>query len=127
MIKMIGRFMIVLLVACLVAGGIYWLVQSNPFILGSQNGAPGAGDGRMRPGDDDGLAREQGSFGNGPRHDFGDGDFGRHNKMGSLDERSLGGIGRNLLIIAITTLAVVGIQKAVSLIQRRRIVKTVQP
>jgi hypothetical protein len=124
MIKMIGRFIVILLVACLVAGGIYWLVQSNPTTFGL-----GGGFGeRMRLGELEGFGSGDGAFSGGaPRRGFGDGNFDHHERGGVLDARTLGSIGRNLLIITLTTLAVLGIQKGYSLIQCRRSVKAVHP
>jgi hypothetical protein len=124
MIKMIGRFMIILLVACLVAGGIYWLVQSNPSFLGLQSGLRSGFSERTRPEGLEGVGNGESVFGGkGPRQGFEGGKVDHQDRSGVLDARTLGGIGRNLLIIALTTLAVLGIQKAFSLIQRRRIAK----
>lgn len=123
MIKIIGRFLLILLVACIVAGGLYWLVQSNPSLLGSQGGL---GD-RIRSESLEGLDSEEGTFGgSSPRRGFDGGNFEHHNESGVLDARALGSIGRNLLVIALITLAVLAIQKALSFVTRRRLAKAVQ-
>lgn len=123
MIKIIGRFLLILLVACFVAGGLYWLVQSNPSLLGSQGGL---GD-RIRPESLEGFDSQEGAFGgSAPRRGFEGGNFEHHDESGVLDARALGGIGRNLLVIALITLAVLAIQKALSFVTRRRFANAVQ-
>ncbi len=127
MIKIVGRFMIILLVACLVAGGLYWLVQANPSLLDLGEGAQGMRGGRQRgqgskdmPGTEDDLELL-------PFEDV-EGGGGEHiRQLESLDARAISGILRNLLIIALTTLAVLGIQKAIALVKRRRQARAVPP
>lgn len=131
MIKIIKRFIIISLVACLVAAGIYWLVQTNPSIVSSQDGLPGGG--RLRSegyaGRDSTFSEEtfldgrfsQNTFGNSPRQGFEGGSFDHNQLGGFLDTRSFGGIVRNLLIIALTTLVVLAIQKLFAVNKRRRL------
>lgn len=127
MIKIIGRLLLILLVACIVAGGLYWLVQSDPSLLGSQGGLRGGLGDRIRSESLEGLDSEEGAFGgSGSRRSLGGGNFEHNNESGVLDARALGSIGRNLLVIALITLAVLAIQKALSFVTRRRLAKAVQ-
>ena len=127
MIKIIGRFLLILLVACIVAGGLYWLVQSNPSLLGPQGGLRGGLGDRIRSESLEGLDSQEGAFGgSAPRRGFEGGNFEHHDESGVLDARALGGIGRNLLVIALITLAVLAIQKALSFVTRRRFANAVQ-
>ena len=120
MIKIIGRFMIILLVACLVAGGLYWLVKANPSLIGLTDGGQGLHNDQLRgqglrdlPGAGEGLEIR-------PHREI-EGGGGEHNRLsGSLDARAISAILRNLLIIAATTLAVLGIQKVIAVTKRRR-------
>lgn len=120
MVKMIGRFMVILLVACLVAGGLYWLFEAHPSLIDFTGGGRGLHNDQLRgqgfrdlPGAGDGLETR-------PNRDV-VGGGGEHNRLsGSLDARAISGILRNVLIIALVTLAVLGIQKAFSVIRRRK-------
>ena len=123
MIKIIGRFLLILLVACIVAGGLYWLVQSNPSLLGLRGGL---GD-RIRSESLEDLDSKAGAFGgSSPRRGFDGGNFEHHNESGVLDARALGSIGRNLLVIAVVTLAVLAIQKTFSFVKHKRFNGAVQ-
>ena len=119
MVKTIGRFLIILLVTGLVAGGLYWLVQANPEWLGRQDAEHGGIGDRLReqgfkdfPSDEDQLETR-------PHRGFNGG--GEHNNLsGSLDEHTIASILRNLLIIGLTTLVVLGLQKLTVSLKRRR-------
>ena len=127
MIKIIRRFLLILLVACIVAGGLYWLVQSNPSLLGSQGGLRGGLGERIRSESLEGLDSEEGTFGgSGSRRGFKGGNFEHYNESGVLDARALGSIARNLLVIAVVTLAVLAIQKVFSFVKHKRFAGTVR-
>lgn len=125
-IKTIGRLLIILLVVCLVAGGLYWLVKANPSLLGLVDGRRGGLGDRLHqpgfkalPGGDDWREVR-------PSQDF-EGRGGEHyNQIGVFDARSISGILHNLLIIALTTVAVLAIQKIISLIRQHRQAKVAQ-
>jgi hypothetical protein len=127
MLKFIGRFLVILAVSVLIAGGMYALVQQDPSALGlsnqvrgpegqlSQNrqfqGLPAGGDstnsGVIQSGQGTGFRERE--------HDFeGRGGSG----MGFL------GILKNLAVFALITLAVVGLQKLISLLKGRLTVKS---
>lgn len=127
MLKTLGRILVILLAVGLVAGGLYWIGQNHPTILG-------LGDERLS------FIEEGNRPGRGARELFenhaeaGDGlplDFqarGIHPRNGELRldlTRAASGILRNILIIALITLLVVGIQRFYTWLFRRRKVQSV--
>jgi hypothetical protein len=126
MLRTIGRIMVILLVIGLVAGGLYWLGQTNPSILSLGDSLPGLMEEGTRP---DRGSRELFERGDatesGLSLDFQQDGMRLHNGEGRLDSgRAWTSILRNILIIAIITLLVTGIQKLFSWISRRRQVRT---
>ena len=117
-----GRILVILLVVGLVAGGLYWLGQNHPAILGLGDNRLGLPEEGTRPGRE---AREmfdrEDRLENGLPLDFpGDGMY--HNEgLGRLDAgRAWASILRNILIIAVITLLVVGIQRFYNWLVHRR-------
>jgi hypothetical protein len=122
MIKIVGRFMIILLAACLVAGGLYWLVEANPSRIGLPDGQRELRGQGLRD-----LSEEDEGLEMRPQRDF-KGGGGEHNlQPGSLDAQATSGILRSLLIIALTTLTVLGIQKAITWVKRQRQARSATP
>ena len=120
-LKTTGRILIILLAMSLVAGGLYWIGQNRPSLLGLSDSRPGFEEGTLP--------------GRGSRELF-DGEDARNNQMpldferfemrhhageGGLDSgRAWSGILRNILIITAITLLVLGIQRLYAWIFRRR-------
>lgn len=123
MLKTIGRIVVILLVIGLVAGGLYWIGQNHPAILGLGDNSLGFMEDGTRPErearemfdrDDDGLRNDL-------PLDFPGNGMRQHEGIGRLDSgRAWASILRNILIIAVITLLVVGIQKLYSWLFRRR-------
>jgi hypothetical protein len=126
MIRVIGRCFVVLLVACLVAFAIYWIVQDNPSIVGTgaamgeghRGGAAGgrniAGGGAFRGQLPAGEEPPTGLVGSGLS------ERGHERQDGAGDLTGLAGVLRNLVVIAGMTVAVVVIRKVSGLVFRRR-------
>mgnify|MGYP001039402337 CR=1 FL=1 len=121
-LKTTSRILIILLAVGLVAGGLYWIGQNRPSLLGLS-------DSPSR------LLEEVTRTGRGARELFGDADardnqlpldfewfeMSHHGVEGGLDaSRTWVGILRNMLIITAITLLVVGIHKLYAWIFRRR-------
>jgi hypothetical protein len=128
MLKFIGRFLFFLAVSILLAVGIYALVQRYPSALGL--------NGQLRGPESRGFSGErfqgppagENDLGGGfpqvrQEMDFREGGHGFEGRGGSA--LGLLGLGKNLVIIALITLAVVGLQKISGLIFRKRSVKAV--
>lgn len=127
MLRTIGRILIILLVIGLVAGGFYWIGQSHPSILGLNESHLGFME--------EGTLTERGvretfdrddESENGLPLDFQQAGMRQHDGEGRLDsDRAFSGTVRNILIIAVITLLVVGIQRFYTWLLRRRSVRAV--
>lgn len=121
MLKFTGRFVMVLLAACLTALALYAVVQTNTDALGL-NGFPGEGERRQFSGGQNGAANEAAAEGAMPPSGFGEGrgeGRGEHGgEAGSI--LGLAGVLKNLIVIAIMTLAVSAIQKVYATFFKRR-------
>lgn len=130
MLKMIARCLVVLLVGCVVAFAMYWVVQNNPSIAGM--GAP-IGEGRRGGFAGEGGFAGGGNFGGAIRGEApAGGDLptalsetilpeGGHDGDGELGILAgLVGVLRNIVVIAGITVAVVVVQRVSRLIFRRR-------
>jgi hypothetical protein len=116
MLKFITRFLIFLLLSCLIAAGLYGLVQRSPasaLVGADRRGFAESGfSGSAPPNSAAGQNLPQRGF---RGHDHFDGGA-------SLDRGALG-ILRNLGLIALITLLVVGLQKLAALLPARRRVR----
>jgi hypothetical protein len=124
MIRMVGRCLAILLVACLMALAIYSSVQNNLAIV--RTGAA-LGEGRRGGfaggGETGGLGLQQRPSGEEPPTSLGEfsrPDRGYDSEGGAGDLAGVAGILRNIVVIAGITVAVVAIQKVLSVISRRR-------
>ncbi|MCU0485770.1 MAG: hypothetical protein MUC85_06615 [Anaerolineales bacterium] len=128
MLKTMGRILVILLAIGLVAGGLFWVGQNHPSLLGLEASHSGMLEERYRPGHGTGelFDRSDTLREDLPMGGFPEGGMRSHDGDGRLDSsRAVGGILRNILIIALITLLVVGIQKLYSWLFRRRKVATV--
>lgn len=122
MIKTIYRIAVIALAACVLAGGMIWLVNRSGMGL-LQRGA--GWESRLPPGDfqghGEGFLPQQG--GRAMDRDR-EGDF--HGERGG-SPRGWFGVFNTLLIIAGVTLGVVGLQELIAWLRKRRKVAPVQP
>ena len=127
MLKTLGRILVILLAVVLVAGSLYWIGQNHPSILGlgddslafiGEGNRPGRGARELFEGHDE--------AGDGLPLDFQARGMRQHDSEVRLDPaRAVSGIFRNILIIALITLLVVGIQRFYTGLFRRRKVQSV--
>ena len=137
MLKTSVRFLVILLVTCLMGAGVYWVVKSNPTAFGpgdfrggmegqgrpggnSEGFAPGGNTTENNPpeGFQSGVPQGQG---NRPNRGFERGPGEGHGREGGLGSgRWIFGMVKNLAIIALITLLVGLFQKVISLFTRKR-------
>lgn len=114
MLKTMLRFMVILLVACLLGAGIYGIVQSNSTSLGAGNVFTGPGDGGNAPA----LASSGAAPDATASQNLQDRDHGSED--GFASSGAITGILRNIGVIALVTLVVASAQKLLSWVGRRR-------
>lgn len=120
--KNIVRYLLILLAALVIGGGIYWTVEKPPAVLGLQSGGAEVGGDfggrgqRTPPGGLQTLPEGSGFAGRPERGGHNDGGFGE----GGASMAGLGGIFKNLAVVGLVTLLVAAIQTGWSFVTRRR-------
>ncbi len=121
MIKGFVRFFVILLAACLVAFGMYWVVQKNPALVGANAALEGHEGRGFSGGERESFVPQESSSKGAPPEGFGGNGFRErdHDFDGGLAVLpGLAGVLRNLGIIAAFTVAVFVMKKVFDFLSR---------